>query len=291
MQGDNKAELDFNAVQRGDAEMEQKLNRLVRGCLEYPGHQNPILSIHDQGAGGNGESIPWKTPLFFFFLFYFTDFHSLKFSGNVLKELVEPEGAVIFTRAFELGDDSVSTLDLWGAEYQESNAILCSEKDISKLEALSRRERCPVNVVGTVTGTGKVGFKIMLKSKETRPWKLIDMVIICYEDPPTKTAWLIFLVEILLLLYFTRFQVILTEEDINHEKFLDSVITDDMYPVNLDLQAVLGNVPKKVSMDAWISLMALLIFPYIISRMYVVVQKTELSETLTTIKFKIYNLS
>lgn len=44
--------------------------------------------------------------------------------------------------------------------------------------------------------------------------------------------------------------MILTEEDINHEKFLDSVITDDMYPVNLDLQAVLGNVPKKVSMDA-----------------------------------------
>lgn len=48
VQGDNKEELDFNAVQRGDAEMEQKLNRVVRACLEL-GRKNPILSIHDQG--------------------------------------------------------------------------------------------------------------------------------------------------------------------------------------------------------------------------------------------------
>lgn len=56
VQGDNKAELDFGAVQRGDAEMEQKLNRVIRGCLEMGSH-NPILSIHDQGAGGNGKHI------------------------------------------------------------------------------------------------------------------------------------------------------------------------------------------------------------------------------------------
>lgn len=54
VQGDNESELDFGAVQRGDAEMEQKLNRLVRGCMEM-GDKNPILSIHDQGAGGNGK--------------------------------------------------------------------------------------------------------------------------------------------------------------------------------------------------------------------------------------------
>ena len=45
-------ELDFNAVQRGDAEMAQKLYRVVRACVEM-GDQNPIVSIHDQGAGGN----------------------------------------------------------------------------------------------------------------------------------------------------------------------------------------------------------------------------------------------
>lgn len=56
VQGDNKSELDFGAVQRGDAEMEQRMNRLVRACLEM-GDDNPILSIHDQGAGGNGMQI------------------------------------------------------------------------------------------------------------------------------------------------------------------------------------------------------------------------------------------
>lgn len=78
------------------------------------------------------------------------------FIGNVLKELVEPEGAVIFTRAFELGDDSISTLELWGAEYQENNAMLCKPDDIPGLGNIARRERCPVHVVGTVTGNGRV---------------------------------------------------------------------------------------------------------------------------------------
>lgn len=53
VQGDNASELDFSAVQRGDAEMEQKLNRVIRACVEMK-EKNPICSIHDQGAGGNG---------------------------------------------------------------------------------------------------------------------------------------------------------------------------------------------------------------------------------------------
>jgi len=55
VQGDNAAHLDFDAVQRGDAEMGQKLNRVIRACLEM-GDANPICSIHDQGAGGNGKT-------------------------------------------------------------------------------------------------------------------------------------------------------------------------------------------------------------------------------------------
>lgn len=47
IQGDNSSDLDFNAVQRGDAEMENKLNRVVRACVEM-GPNNPILAIHDQ---------------------------------------------------------------------------------------------------------------------------------------------------------------------------------------------------------------------------------------------------
>lgn len=55
VQGDNNMELDFNAVQRGDAEMENKLNRVIRACIEM-GDQNPIQAIHDQGAGGMESS-------------------------------------------------------------------------------------------------------------------------------------------------------------------------------------------------------------------------------------------
>ena len=58
VQGDGKVELDFGAVQRGDAEMEQKMNRVIRGCIESTGG-NIICSIHDQGAGGNGELCAW----------------------------------------------------------------------------------------------------------------------------------------------------------------------------------------------------------------------------------------
>lgn len=128
VQGDNKSELDFGAVQRGDAEMEQKLNRVIRACLER-GSGNPICSIHDQGAGGN---------------------------GNVLKELVEPSGAVIFTRKFQLGDPTIGTLELWGAEYQENDAMLCYAEDVALLKQIGARERCPINFVGTVLDNGKV---------------------------------------------------------------------------------------------------------------------------------------
>ncbi|KAG8085575.1 hypothetical protein GUJ93_ZPchr0010g8623 [Zizania palustris] len=68
--GQNDAELDFNAVQRGDAEMAQKLYRVVRACAEM-GESNPIISIHDQGAGGN---------------------------CNVVNEIIYPKGAEIDIR-------------------------------------------------------------------------------------------------------------------------------------------------------------------------------------------------
>ncbi|XP_017886861.1 phosphoribosylformylglycinamidine synthase isoform X2 [Ceratina calcarata] len=143
VQGDNKSELDFGAVQRGDPEMEQKLNRMVRACTEM-GSRNPILSIHDQGAGGN---------------------------GNVLKELVEPAGAVIFAKKFELGDPSISTMELWGAEYQENDAILCRSQDTDLLKEIAVREKCPVNFVGTVTEDGKI---ILSEEEDCDPSKYLN---------------------------------------------------------------------------------------------------------------------
>ncbi|XP_078065410.1 phosphoribosylformylglycinamidine synthase isoform X2 [Mustelus asterias] len=128
VQGDNTSELDFGAVQRGDPEMEQKMNRVLRACIECQ-HHNPICSIHDQGAGGN---------------------------GNVLKELSEPAGAMIYTSKFKVGDPTLSVLELWGAEYQETNALLMRSNDSAFLRAVCDREKCPVDFVGKITGDGKI---------------------------------------------------------------------------------------------------------------------------------------
>jgi phosphoribosylformylglycinamidine synthase len=84
IQGQNIAELDFNAVQRGDAEMEQKMNRVIRACVEM-GQESPIISIHDQGAGGN---------------------------CNVVKEIIYPAGAKIQIRKIHLGDNTLSVLEM-----------------------------------------------------------------------------------------------------------------------------------------------------------------------------------
>ena len=69
---------------------------------------------------------------------------------------MEPAGAVIRASDFQLGDPTLSILELWGAEYQESNAILLSQKDMGLLDKIGQRERCPVCFVGTVTGDGRV---------------------------------------------------------------------------------------------------------------------------------------
>merc|ERR1719473_672013 len=126
--GDNAAELDFNAVQRGDAEMQQKVNRVIRACVEL-GPENPILSIHDQGAGG---------------------------SGNVLKEISEPAGAEIDIRKLLVGDPSMSVLELWTAEFQENNALLLAPKHEALFDQICRRERVPYSVVGKITGDGQI---------------------------------------------------------------------------------------------------------------------------------------
>ena len=58
--------------------------------------------------------------------------------------------------AFELGDPTLSVLEIWGAEYQESNALLVHADDRSMLERIAAREKCPVSFVGCITNDGKV---------------------------------------------------------------------------------------------------------------------------------------
>ncbi|MFZ2198214.1 MAG: phosphoribosylformylglycinamidine synthase, partial [Thermodesulfovibrionales bacterium] len=128
IQGQNIAELDFNAVQRGDAEMEQKMNRVIRACVEM-GEQNPIVSIHDQGAGGN---------------------------CNVVKEIIYPAGANIEIRKILLGDNTLSVLEIWGAEYQEQNALLIRPESAGEFLGLCMREKVPCAFIGEITGDGYI---------------------------------------------------------------------------------------------------------------------------------------
>ncbi|MBU4455179.1 phosphoribosylformylglycinamidine synthase [Patescibacteria group bacterium] len=127
LQGENEEKLDFNAVQRGDAEMEQKMNRVVRACVEM-GDDNPIVSIHDQGAGG---------------------------PANVLKELVEKAGGRIELRKITLGDPTLSVLEIWIAEYQERNGFLIHPDRYAEFEAICHREKVKCEKLGVVTGDGR----------------------------------------------------------------------------------------------------------------------------------------
>mmetsp|Transcript_28549 Transcript_28549/g.60527 ORF Transcript_28549/g.60527 Transcript_28549/m.60527 type:complete len:1339 (+) Transcript_28549:125-4141(+) len=131
VQSSENAALDFDAVQRGDAEMENRMNRLMRACCDL-GEENPIVSVHDQGAGGN---------------------------GNVLKEIVEPAGAEYDIRKVYVGDNTLSVLEIWGAEYQENNALLIRPDSEALFRKIADRENCPFRILGAVTGDGKVVVK------------------------------------------------------------------------------------------------------------------------------------
>lgn len=98
--------------------MAQKLWRVVRACVEM-GPQNPIVQIHDQGAGG---------------------------TCNVVKEIVYPLGAQIDINAITKGDETLSILELWGAEYQENDCLLIRPDDKDTLENICKRERCDLQV-------------------------------------------------------------------------------------------------------------------------------------------------
>jgi phosphoribosylformylglycinamidine synthase len=127
LQGENVEELDFNAVQRGDAEMEQKMNRVIRAYIEM-GENNPLVSIHDQGAGG---------------------------PANVLKELVEKAGGKIELRHIKLGDPTLSVLKIWIAEYQERCGFLIPPERIEKFKSICEREKVNCEILGQVTGDGR----------------------------------------------------------------------------------------------------------------------------------------
>ena len=110
-----------NAVQRGDPEMGNKLNRVIQRLSEMP--SNPIKSIHDQGAGG---------------------------LGNVVKEIVYPNGAFINLDNVSLGDTSMGPLEIWCSEFQESDVILISPTSEHLVRSICVIENVSMDILGNI---------------------------------------------------------------------------------------------------------------------------------------------
>ena len=192
------------------------MNRVVRACLEFC-DANPIVSIHDQGAGGN---------------------------GNVLKEICEPLGAVLDARKIPSGDPTLSLLELWGAEYQENNALLLRPEDEERFTKICNRERSVFGVLGAVTGDGRViltcvfvflsvGFRCQMRiSLFHLCWfltRLFFFFVLGFSLPPLVVSVLRLLLVI----------------------FSDGPLKEGVQPpVDLPLELVLGKLPRKTFKDS-----------------------------------------
>ncbi len=123
--GASHAELDYASVQRGNPEMERRCQEVIDRCWQL-NDKNPVLSIHDVGAGG---------------------------LSNALPELVNDSGrgARIELRAVPSDEPGLSPMQLWSNEAQERYVLAVLPEDLERFEALCERERCPYAVVGEVT--------------------------------------------------------------------------------------------------------------------------------------------
>ena len=128
MTGTNSEALDFNSVQRGNAEMQRRCQGVVDAC-SYLGKANPILSIHDIGAGGLSNGCP---------------------------ELVEATGGRFELREVHNEERSMNPMEIWCCEAQERYVLALKPEAKEFFERLCARERCPVAFIGVATGDGQL---------------------------------------------------------------------------------------------------------------------------------------
>ena len=128
--GSNSADLDFNSVQRGNPEIERRAQEVIDRCWQL-GQGNPIIAIHDVGAGGLSNAFP---------------------------ELVNDagRGAIFELRDVPLEEHGMSPLQIWCNESQERYVLSVLPEDLDKFRAICERERCPFAVVGTATDDGRL---------------------------------------------------------------------------------------------------------------------------------------
>ena len=123
--GANQESLDFDSVQRANAEMERRAQEVIDRCWQL-GADNPILSIHDVGAGGLSNALP-----------------ELAHTGGV--------GAIFKLRAIPSEEPGMSPLQIWCNEAQERYVLAIDAKSLAALRSICERERCPFAVLGSAT--------------------------------------------------------------------------------------------------------------------------------------------
>jgi phosphoribosylformylglycinamidine synthase len=143
--------IELNAVQRSNPEMQKRVSNAVRALSEQS--DNPIISIHDHGAGGH---------------------------LNCLSELVEATGGTIDIRKLPVGDPTLSAKEIVGNESQERMGLVLHEKDIDHLKQIAERERAPMYVVGQANGDMQFRFEDTKEGKNPIDLQLDDM----FGNPP-----------------------------------------------------------------------------------------------------------
>ena len=148
--GEFHSGIELNAVQRSNPEMQKRAMNAIRALAESD--NNPIVSIHDHGAGGH---------------------------LNCLSELVESTGGTIHIDKLPVGDPTLSAKEIVGNESQERMGLVLKDKDIENLKNISARERAPFYEVGETTGDMHFKFE---DGKGNAPidWQLADM----FGNPP-----------------------------------------------------------------------------------------------------------
>ena len=144
--GGNNSGIELNAIQRSNPEMQKRAANAIRGMVESD--INPIVSIHDHGAGGH---------------------------LNCLSELVEDTGGKINLDNLPVGDPTLSAKEIIGNESQERMGLVIDSKNTSTLKQIADRERSPMYTVGNVTGDDRFTFESGTTGEKPMDLALEDM--------------------------------------------------------------------------------------------------------------------
>jgi phosphoribosylformylglycinamidine synthase len=149
-----ESRIELNAVQRANPEMQKRAYNTIRALAESD--QNPIVSIHDHGAGGH---------------------------LNCLSELVEETGGQIYIDKLPIGDPTLSAKEIVGNESQERMGFVTTNENLGLIQRIAERERSPFYVIGETTGDHR--FTFVNRNNGERP---IDMELATLFGKPPRTV-------------------------------------------------------------------------------------------------------